>query len=299
MKKIVLVLFVCIMIAITGCSKETPKFQRISYNQQTLSEKMAAYIDEDTYVDNLSENDYDKFPSQLPIYKITKKNISKAEYKGLLNQLELGEQEKAFSLNENVISGDLVEIPDNRGYVLKSEKEIQTIAIQTFQKTFFPYEEYDCIGTTSVDRFGDRDGEHIVRVGVSFRKKINDIRILGNDVFELYFDGSGIEGLYIELYDYNMAGTMDLIPIKEAATRIKSPDSFNIDENGLEKNMQKIDTLEIQKVKLYWVNQYNNGCNVLQPVYCFTGIATDINGMKASFNSIIIAVPESYTYEEK
>lgn len=297
MKKLLLILLACSVLTITGCSSDIPEFKRISYNRQSLNKMTAEYFDDATRVNYLSEMDFDQFPSQLPVYKISKSKISKDDYLQLLDHLGLGEQEKAFSLNENIISGDLVEIPDHRGYVLKSENEIQTAAMQTFQNTSYYDEEYKCVGITSTDRFGDKDGEHIVRVGVSFLRKKDGIQIIGNDSFELYFDGSGLEGVYIESYDYTSTGTMELIPVEEAAGRIKSPDSFNIDETGLGKEMQKIDTLEVQKVNLYWVNQYSKGCDVLQPVYCFSGIATDINGTKAPFDSIVIAVPESYTQE--
>jgi hypothetical protein len=37
------------------------------------------------------------------------------------------------------------------------------------------------------------------------------------------------------------------------------------------------------------VNQYSNGCTVLQPVYSFSGTATDVEGKTSSFTSVVIA----------
>lgn len=59
-----------------------------------------------------------------------------------------------------------------------------------------------------------------------------------------------------------------------------------------------IDKLQVERVKLLFVNQFYRGCIILQPIYIFIGTAIDIDGDHVEFHSKVIAIPESYTYED-
>ena len=109
----------------------------------------------------------------------------------------------------------------------------------------------------------------------------------------MWFDGSGLVEIIIRMYDFEKTGTMDMVALADAETRIKTPDDLSIDDA-----VGTVDTLRVDRVKLLLVNQYSRGCTILQPVYNFIGTATSENGDQAEFKSKVIAIPEAMTYEE-
>lgn len=128
---------------------------------------------------------------------------------------------------------------------------------------------------------------------MSFRRLLDEMRIVGEEECILYFDGTGLVGLKITLFDYKKIGTMDLVDLESAYSRITTPDAFSMDKEINE----QIKTIQVDRVRLQWVNHYALGCKILQPIYNFSVTATDVKGTQTEFASLIIAIPESYTYE--
>lgn len=296
MKKLVIILLICCLLMF-GCQV---RFQRISFESDTLDEDLNNHLDASTVVINTVNED---FPTQLPMYEISEREISEEEFTQMLKQLGVSNDYSSFyhlELEGNTISGTLAEFDSPyRGYfdsLNMSDEELEELAWETFKKIPFMEGEYEYLGITVTDTLSDSEGEHITRVGVSFRRCLDDIRILGNDICRLYFDGSGLVQVNITVYDYELVGTMDLISLDNAVDRLISPDDFSIDANSGGTNIAK--TLQTEKVKMIWVNQHSNGCEILQPIYYFSGMATLEDGNQVEFSSKVIAIPESYTYEK-
>lgn len=283
MKKHIFIVLCMVLIALNGCSAQ---YKRISFDEAALGEILDTHISEKTKV-IYEEND--SFSDKLPLYKISSRNISDKEFKQMLDQLELSEYESSFSLDGNKLTGTLANYTDaHREYFNMSEEELEQLAWDTFNKIPFIEGHYEYLGIRSTDTLSSSTETHITRVGVSFRKNIDDIGIVGNEQCWLYFDGSGLVEINIELYDYKKINTIDLVPLKTASERIKTPDSFSVKSESI----GMLDTLQVEQIQLLYVNQYRDDCKVLQPAYNFKGIATDVNGAQSEFNSLIVAVPE-------
>ena len=274
---------------LVSCSSQ---YKRISFDSETLGETLAEHIDENTEVVYKAN---DSFSEEFPIYRISKHKISDSEFKLMLKNLGLTEDDTRVKLDGNKITGTLASYTDtSRGYFNMSDEELEKLAWDTFNKLTFIEGSYEYLGIKSTDKISSSNAEHVTRVGVSFRRLIDGIRIVGNDQCYLYFDGSGLVEINAEVYDYEEVDTVEAIPLKTATESVKKPDSFSIKQNiGILK------TLQVDKVKLLYVNQYREDCDMLQPVYNFIGTATDIEGNKEEFNSIVIAIPEKYTYTEE
>lgn len=235
---------------------------------------------------------------QLPIYTITERSISQEDYQQMQEKLQLSNKPVSLTLEGNVVHYNLADYTDfNRGYFNMTDEEIEKLAWETFNKIPFMEGEYEYLGIRNTMRVYYSEGEHVTRVGVSFRRLLDGVRVIGEDSCMLYFDGSGLVEIRIEMYDYKKIGIMDMVSLEDAAARIKTPDSFSVDINSEEVNIA--DTLQVDRVKLLLVNQYSEGCTILQPVYNFIGTAALEDGTQAEFSSKIIAIPESYTYESE
>ena len=293
MKKYIIITFLVCLIALTGCSTQ---FKRISFDADTLGQTLNEHINENTKVLYTAN---DSLPKELPVYKISKRNISEKEFKQMLEQLGLEEYESSFDLDGNKLTGTLARYTDtSRGYFDMSEEELEQLAWDIFNKLPFIEGNYEYLGIKVTDTISSSTEKNVQRVGVSFRRKIDNVRIVGYDQCHLYFDGSGFVEMNIELYNYEKIDTIDLIPLDSASERIKAPDSLKIDTDRFEQDVSLIDTMAVERVKLLYVNQYRNDCEILQPVYNFIGVATDTNGNQSEFNSLVIAIPEKYTYNE-
>jgi hypothetical protein len=233
----------------------------------------------------------------MPIYQITERSISQEDYEQMLNKLVLSHNPKHLELEGNSLFYNLVSFSDfSRGYFNMSDVEVERVAWEIFSKIPFIEGNYEYLGITSTTTLNDSSGDHITRAGVSFSRVLGNTRVLGEDSCTLYFDGSGLVAIKVALFEYEEIGTMDLISLENATTRIKNPDDFNIDTNTGTKNIAN--SLRVDRIKLLLVNQYSRGCTILQPIYNFIGIAAMENGTQAEFSSKIIAIPESMTYED-
>ncbi len=290
MKKYIAVILCLFLLSLTGCSTQ---YKRISFADEALGD---TYVNENTKIIYTAN---DSFSEEIPVYKISKRNISNKEFKQMLKQLGLTENESSFELDGNRVSGTLASYTDtSRGYFDMSDEELEELSWDTFNNLPFIEGTYEYLGIKSTDTISSSTETHITRVGVSFRRLIDGVRIIGNELCNLYFDGSGLVEINIELYDYDKIDTIDMISLESASERIKTPDSLSINSEASKQDIAMLETMQVEKVNLLYVNQYRDDCEVLQPIYNFTGVATDVNGRQAKFNSIVIAIPEKYTYTE-
>ena len=140
------------------------------------------------------------------------------------------------------------------------------------------------------------DGDYIESKRVSFRRLIDGVRVIGNDICDLYFDSNGLYDIEIKFYDYEKTGELDMLTLDEAVAKIKEPDAFVL-ESATNRNFSgAADKLTIERTKLLFVNRYSDGCEILQPVYNLMGTAENTGG-SVEFSARIIAIPEKYTHE--
>lgn len=287
---VLIVLVFCVVAMLIGCDH---RYQRISFASEMLGDSMQC-IHEQTAVMNMAKAD---FPQTLPIYQIKENSITLSEIMQMENQLGITNwYYKEHSGNKFV--GLIAPYDDPaRGYFYElnmSDDELEALAWETFRKIPFLPGEYEYLGISGESTIWNLEhGERISSVTVSFRRTLNKIRILGSDVCKLTFDGSGLQEIIITSFDYKEIGQMNLIPMEDALSKVKSPDYFSLSQN-----METIDTLRVDKIKLLLVNQYYNGCTILQPIYNFIGKAVSAEDFEGEFSSRVIAIPESYTYEK-
>lgn len=292
MKKVLIVLLCCVILLLSGCNQE--KYLRISFDGEYAGETTLNGIDETTPLVN---NAKETFSQSLPMYKMVERNISLEEFKTMVQRLGL-EDDPSFEYDDIVLNGNevkcnLVDYTDfSRGYFDMTDEELEKLAWETFEKLPFMEGEFEYIGNSSKMTVTDKEGTHVSRVGVSFRRLLDGVRVLGEEQCMLEFDGSGLVQIRISLFRYDEIGTMDLVTLENAASRIKTPDDFSLDTT------EKVDRLQADRVKLLWINQHSQGCTILQPIYNFVGTAFLENGEQAEFSSKVIAIPETYTYEK-
>lgn len=267
------------------------RFQSISYDSQSLCEKLEEHISDDTKVINTVDK---VFPAKIPMYKITKHTISQQDYQQMVNQLNIPSNPEDLELYGNHLFYNLANHTDSsRGFFEMTDEELEILAWDVFNKIPFLEGEYEYGGITGGMRLYDSEGWHVTRARVTFYQVLNGVRISGEDDCSFWFDGSGLVQISIALFDYEETGTLRLVPLESASKRITKPDSFSF---GFEDGIAK--TLEVEKVTLHWVNQYSKGCTILQPIYNFTGTATLGDGRQTDFSSKVIAVPSVYTYKK-
>ena len=287
MKKYVTIILCLCLIVLSGCSA---KYKSLTFDSDTLDEALDKNLTEDTKV--LYEAK-ESFAEKLPIYKITERKIRKNEFNDMLEALGLEEYAHCFELDGNQITGTIANYTDtSRGFFDMSEEELEALAWETFNKIPFIEGTYEYLGMKASYTLNDSNGDHITRAGATFKRVLDGVSVRGNDRFYLYFDGTGLVEIVIELYNYEKIKEIDLVSFQSAKERIKTPDYLSLN-TGVE-----IDTLKVEKAQLLYYNQYRLDNKVLQPVYVFKGIATDVNGEKIDFSSKIKAMPEELTYTE-
>jgi hypothetical protein len=295
MKKIIALMLCLVLVLLSGCNTSPKKYKRISFKGDTMSEEFD-YLHDDTVVINSAEKN---ISTQVPIYEIAERVISDNERQLLMASLGLPTNPRVFKHEGNRIVISLVGVTDSsRGYFDMTEEDAVEEAWKLFRRIPFIDGEYECIGIRESYTRSDRDGKHILRAGVTFCRLLDGIRVTGNDLCTLTFDGSGLVGVSITLFDYKKVGTMDLVPIEAAEVKLKAPDDFDI--GTLEKQpYKKVETMEVNRVGLRMVNQHSRGCSILQPIYFYSGVATLEDGTQEEFSSKVIAIPEEMTYEEE
>ena len=297
-KYILVVLLVGAILLLCGCNanktSEQQKYKRISFESEALGETVR-YVGEDTIVVNEAKENID---AQIPIYEIKKRSISDQECKQMMETLEIPEDPSIFTHDDNMIHIRLATYTDfSRGFFDMTEAEAEKQAWEIFKKIPFIEGEYECIGIRETMTLSDKDGTHITIAGVTFCRVLDGMRVTGNRSCTIYFDGTGFAGVFIRLFEYEKVGTMDMISLKEAESRLKSPDDFDFEPEDFQLH-HKVETIRTDHVYVRLVNQYARGCTILQPIYFYKGIATLADKTQVEFSSKIIAIPESMTYEE-
>ncbi len=291
MKKIFAIILVCMVTFLSACNVESHKYKRIDFRSDSLGEELADHLSEDTEIVKQAQCEA---PTQLPIYEISKRNISEQEYQQMLEALDLPATPYFLELEENKLDYDLASIVDSsRGYFEGTDAEAEALAWEIFNQIPFIEGQWECEGIKDTYTMSDSAGEHILRAGVRFKRVLDGVRVTGEEKCVLYFDGSGLVEISITLFNYNCIGSMDLVTLEEAETRIKTPDHFIF---GMTYGAAQ--RLSVEKISVCYVNQHSRGCEILQPVYVFSGTADMVDGGTTEFKSIVIAIPDKYTYEE-
>ena len=293
MKKRVLVLLLCGAL-LCGCSSRLGKYQRINFESDYRNELLGCIRDDTVVTNNTNET----FPTQLPIYKIKERIISEETAQEMCRNLGFeGSRFSRYKVDGNYLDISLTSYTNvDRGYFEMTAEEGEALAWELFRKIPFIEGEYECAGIGHTITISDHEGSHITRAGFQFRRALDGVRVTGADECMLYLDGSGLVGVSIRLYDYEKIGTMDLVSLQDASARLKIPDDFDFERSGFEPSGM-IEELRFDQVKLLLVNQHHQGCEILQPIYYYTGTAVLGDGKTEDFSSKIIAIPDTYTYE--
>lgn len=294
MNKRCFVIVLCCILLFCGCNANQEKYKRISFKSDTLSDNITC-ITANTVVTYSAEN---TFQETMPVYKINKHAISEQEFK----QMEENFGITKWHWNEfdgyTVYSRIAPYSDSQRGhfYTLNmTDEELEALAWETFNKIPFMTGDYEYVGkTATMTEWTMEKGEYVTEVTISFYRQLNGVGIVGNEQCDLTFDASGLVEIYIAMYDYQKIGTMDMVSLRDAQAKIKTPDSFSINQTE-----SAAKELHVNRTQLFWVNQFSEDCTILQPIYTFYGTAHLENGEQTEFRSRVIAIPESMTYVEE
>lgn len=306
MNKRYMIFVLCCFLLLSGCttgkesisqsgtsdhSTSTPpsetRYQRIRLSKDI---DINRHVNADTVVINTAEKN---LPTQLPIYEIKPRPISEEEFQQIQEQVKTVEivgSQSGWELDGNCIRGLFVSY--GTGTFTLSDEELEAMAWETFNQIPFSDGEYEYVGHCGEVAVEDQGEMRTTSVRVAFRRVLDGVRLSGHDICTLSFNDSGLVEFSLNLYDYEVIGTMDLVPLEDAEAKIKAPDSFVLEpDSGI------VSTLQVDQIKLQLCNHSFDGCTILQPVYHFIGTAIMKSGKQAEFTSTVIAIPESYTYE--
>lgn len=275
------------------------KYKRIILDRYGLGEKT---LNDSTYSGTKIENDVSQtFPDTFPVYKITERIITNDEYEILLKAAGVkvnngpygNNATKPYGKNEiSLYFGGLT----SQSYKM-SDEELHRQAKEVFEKITFLEGEYEYLGITSTRTVHvSEDKSYIDSVRVSFRRIVDGYRVIGDDIYDLYFNGNGLYSVSLRLYNYEKIDDYKLIPVTGAIGRIKKADHFSITGYLSEGFFDRISTLKAENAKLFFVNQFSSeDCEILQPVYNITGTAS-AKGEEYKFSAKVVAIPSWYTY---
>ena len=287
----------CTLLLLAGCNTAdhiTTKYQRISFGSETLGEELAQQVSADTVVVNTAT---DSFSNSFSVYEITERDISATEFQQMCEQIKVPTFTSTWlgwEHHGNRVSGRFADYAT--GTCTLSDEELEKLAWETLEQIPFLEGEYEYYGIRGEDYISTSNGKIVTGKLVSFFRCMDGIRVIG-DQCDMWFNDWGLIEISIVQYDYTKIGTMDLVKLEDAVGKIKTPDSFTLDTQASSKG--GIDTLQVDRINLRYVNQYSSGCTILQPVYVFNGVATMKDKTQADFMSVVIAIPEEYTYEKE
>lgn len=52
---------------------------------------------------------------------------------------------------------------------------------------------------------------------------IDGVRVIGNDICDLYFNSKGLYDIEIKFYDYEKTGELDMLTLDDAVAKVKEP----------------------------------------------------------------------------
>ena len=269
-KRILAILLCCVLFLLCGCKTESvaeqKKYKRISFESEHLGEELFHITSDTSVIYNVVET----VQTQMPIYEIRRHAISPQEFQQMEKQLGITEWYFNDYDGYEVYCRTAPYSDPDRGYfdtLNMTEDKLEQLAWETFGKIPFLEGEYEYAGQTGhMAEWSVESDEYITtEVTVSFYRSIDGICVVGNEQCDLTFDASGLVELYIVMYDYERIGTMDMVPLKEAKAKIKEPDSFSM--TVVDKSV--VNELHVDRVKTYLINQFSEGCTILQPIYTF------------------------------
>ncbi len=287
------------------------QYKRISFSTEMLGDKldiMDTTLVKATKVECVAKESYFE---KMPVYKITPRNISQEEFKTMVDFLGIeGEIQSDYDSKLNPVlrvhsdkkhsdlHGNEFAFWQDTGIrkpMTQTDAELEAAAREVFNTLPLIEGEYEYLGVTSEQTVHSSDGDYIESKRVSFRRLIDGVRVIGNDICDLYFDSNGLWDIEIKFYNYEKIGELDMLTLDDAIDKIKNPDAFVLESETNKNFAGAADKLTIERTKLLFVNQYTDGCEILQPVYNLMGTAENEGG-SIEFSARIIAIPEKYTY---
>ncbi len=314
-----LVLAVIVVTAIIPFSSDDSqhlgKYKKISLKGGELAgdgNEKESFNEKTDIIVNVPEKD---FPAKMKVYKMVPAELSVeffgmvARSLGITNKVRtdvnkfdyyVGAEGNDFLADDTSLryrDGELsyVSKKDCESPLTDTDEELIEKAKQVFEGMNLDG-EYECLGIASVQILTVGNESFPCSKRVAFRRIIDGRRVIGDDYCDIYMCSEGVYGISARLFNYAENGEIDLLSMETVISRVKTPDSFSFAEsNGFS---GFIDTITVNKSKMLLVNQYDNECEILQPVYNLMGVAENESG-STEFSSKIIAIPDKYIkYEE-
>ena len=248
----------------------------------------------------------DTFMETMPIYEISPRSITKKEFLELAAHFGVTGEPVLFGSNW-ILENENVRLRWNEHEIkctwnvlekkfTKTDEEVIEEAKRIFDALPLIEGEYECLGIGSTQTITYRNESFVSTQRVCFRRLVDGVRVIGSDLVDIYMREDGVADIYMYFYDYTKTGELPMLSLEDAFDRVKDPDAFSLKSEGTGFSGEA-DLLTVERVKLLFVNQYSNGCTILQPVFNLMGTAENETG-KAEFSSKVIAIPEKYTYTE-
>lgn len=292
----------------------SPKYKRIHFSNEMLGPEdvLQGAVGWHTKVENLANETYS---DTMSVYQITPRTVSIDEFEQFAAYLRLT-QPINYDLGYPRITDDL-DGSKQEWYVLalkengvsyqeyrfskkmtQTDEELEALAKEIFSGLPLIMGEYEYLGEASTQSVTHMDETYVVKRRFSFRRLLDDVRVIGDDICDIYFDAQGLCGIELRLFNYEKVNEIDMLSLKDAVKHVKNPDAFSLNSNLEQDSTFKgvADTLTIEHTKLLFVNQYSDGCEILQPVYNLMGILKNESG-RIGFSASVIAIPKKYTYE--
>lgn len=312
MKITAVLLIVCILLSMTGCSfkmiEPAHQFKRLQFDNEDLGNGTSW---EEKITDSMeySYEAKETFSSTLPVYEITPRIITDSELESLRESLDNLITDPARKmviwrednlLDAPMICGERVNtkshfFPEDVPDFNMSDSELKHLAQQVFDSIPFidtPYVYLD--GTRGYSSSSTDDTEHLRTVFVYFVPVINGMNVYSSDHIVMIFDQYGLLFFQFVLFRYQQIGQINLVPLEDAKSRILNPDELGSHDQA--NSFTNLKSMTIERLEMNYYNYYYTGNTVLQPVYHFIGTAVDENGKSTRINSVVNAVPEEYTY---
>ena len=133
-------IILCCVMLICGCSSKSDKYLRISFESQSLDDKLGTLSANASVVNNTAES----FAAQMPVYQIKERLISTQECDEMIENLGLPSHLDDFDHEGNSI---YIRLDDqNRKYYDMTEDEVEKAAREVFDKIPFLEGEYEYFG---------------------------------------------------------------------------------------------------------------------------------------------------------
>ena len=312
MKKIILIMSLALAFIMTSCSQNGP-YKRLNIKGEMMGE--AKQVLETTLVGPTKVENYsgESYANRMPVYQITPRVITTDEFQAMVDYFDI--QGEIQIVNDTIRISDYYSSPPSQtmrcsenslsywmtnggseAEMLQTDAELETEAWKIINTLPLLEGEYEYVGIASTQRLERESGSIVVAKRLSFRRLIDGVRVIGNDICDLYFNSKGLYDIEIKFYDYEKTGELDMLTLDDAVAKVKEPDAFILESETNRNFSGAADKLTIERTKLLFVNQYSDGCEILQPVYNLMGTAENAGG-SVEFSARIIAIPEKYTHE--